>query len=74
MPATADEMAVARGAIERAQEATGLSQVGLAGALGVRPSTLWRWLAGQSRIDPPALRLLRAYALAPDLAHVLDHD
>lgn len=74
MPPTSDQHQAARRAVERAQEATGLSQIALAAALGVRPSTLWRWLSGESRMYPPALRLLRAYALVPDLAFVLEHD
>lgn len=78
MPRTADlgpeQIAATRAAIARAQEATGLSQVALAGALGVDPATLRGWLYGRSRIHPAALRLCRAYALAPDLAYVLDHD
>jgi DNA-binding transcriptional regulator YiaG len=71
---TPEQVAATRAAIKRAQEATGLSQVALAGALGVDPATLRGWLYGRSGIHPSALRLCRAFALAPDLASVLDRD
>ena len=71
---TPEQVAATRASIERAQEATGLSQVALAGALGVDPATLRGWLYGRSGIHPSALRLCRAYVLAPDLAHALDRD
>lgn len=74
MRPTPDRVYITQQAVERAQQATGLSQVALAGALGVDPSMLTRWLSGAAAIHPSALRLCRAFALAPDLAYVLDHD
>ncbi len=54
--------------IEAAQAATGFSQVRLAHALGVNPSTLRRWLSGARRMAPTAERLCEAIVRDPTIA------
>lgn len=61
----------ARAVIEAAQAATGLSQVRLAAALGVDPSTVRRWLSGAAPLAEPERRLLRALTLRPELVGLL---
>lgn len=60
-----------RDVIQQAQAATGLSQVRLAAAVGVDPSTLRRWLSGALPTPEPARRLLRALTLHPEIVKQL---
>jgi DNA-binding transcriptional regulator YiaG len=62
----------ARAVIESAQASTGLSQVGLAAALGVDGSTLRRWLSGARDMPEPARRLCRVLAHDPSVVTVLE--
>ncbi len=55
-----------RAVIESAQASTGLTQVGLAEALGVDGSTLRRWLSGARDMPEPAVRLCRVLAVMPE--------
>lgn len=71
MTTRTEDAAEARAIIEAAQAATGLSQVGLARALGVWPQSLRRWLAGDAPMGEPERRLCRAYTIAPELVGAL---
>jgi len=54
--------------LEAAQAATGLSKTGLAKALGVHHSTLWRWMVGKRRMPVATLQLCAVLTLRPELA------
>lgn len=60
-----------RTVIETALASTGLSQVALAQALGVDPSTLRRWLSGSRELPEPVRRSLRVMASDPSWADAL---
>ena len=53
--------------IHAALASTGLSQVALAQALGVDPSTLRRWLSSARAMPEPVRRLLVLLAAQPEL-------
>ena len=47
--------------------ASGLSQVGFAGLLGVDPSTVRRWLSGAREVHPVVLVVCRAIIRDPGI-------